>query len=101
MALISVPAWPIPTQNTKLTIGMPQNTGFMLPNTPTTVQNSQVTPAPKRPSMLSAIAKAMYQPSGGLGDSATRETVSVMRSRVLSPFGAASNGLTSVAMAIG
>ncbi len=39
MALISVPAWPIPTQKTKLTIGKPQKTGFMFPQMPTPVQN--------------------------------------------------------------
>ena len=35
IALMSVPAWPIPTQNTKFTIGKPHMTGFMLPQTPT------------------------------------------------------------------
>jgi hypothetical protein len=34
MAEISVPAWPIPTQNTKLTMGQPQPTGWLLPHTP-------------------------------------------------------------------
>ena len=38
MAEMSVPACAIPTQNTKLTMGQPQNTGFMLPHTPTPVR---------------------------------------------------------------
>jgi hypothetical protein len=36
-AEISVPAWPMPTQNTKFTIGQPQATGWLLPQTPTPV----------------------------------------------------------------
>ena len=39
MAEISVPAWPIPTQKTKLTMGKPHIAGFWLPHTPTPVQN--------------------------------------------------------------
>ena len=39
MAEISVPAWPMPTQKTKLTIGKPQATGWLLPQTPTPVVN--------------------------------------------------------------
>jgi hypothetical protein len=37
IALISVPAWPMPTQNTKFTIGKPHITGFWFPQTPTPV----------------------------------------------------------------
>ena len=37
IAEINVPAWPIPTQNTKFTIGQPQKTGLLLPQTPTPV----------------------------------------------------------------
>jgi hypothetical protein len=37
IAEISVPAWPMPTQNTKLTIGQPQP-GWLLPQTPTPVK---------------------------------------------------------------
>jgi hypothetical protein len=32
IAEISVPAWPMPTQNTKLTIGQPQPTGVVAPD---------------------------------------------------------------------
>ena len=35
IAEIKVPAWPIPTQNTKLTIGQAQNTGLEFPQIPT------------------------------------------------------------------
>ena len=37
-AEISVPAWPMPIQKTKLTIGQPQPTGTLLPQTPTPVK---------------------------------------------------------------
>ena len=33
-AEISVPAWPMPTHHTKLTMAQPQNTGFVRPQTP-------------------------------------------------------------------
>ena len=36
-AEISVPAWPMPTQNTKLMMGKPQAMGWLLPQTPTPV----------------------------------------------------------------
>ena len=35
MAEISVPAWPIPIHQTKLTMANPQPTGIMMPHTPT------------------------------------------------------------------
>ena len=38
MAEINVPAWPIPTQKTKLTIAKPQPTGLFNPHTPTPSQ---------------------------------------------------------------
>ena len=34
IAEISVPAWPMPTQNTKLTMSKPQPTGWLTPQTP-------------------------------------------------------------------
>ena len=37
MAEMSVPAWPMPTQNTKLMIGKPHALGWLLPHTPTPV----------------------------------------------------------------
>ncbi len=37
-AEISVPAWPIPIQNTKLVMSQPQNTRLVMPQTPTPVE---------------------------------------------------------------
>ena len=37
MAEISVPAWPMPIQKTKLTMGQAQLTGLRWPQTPTPV----------------------------------------------------------------
>ena len=34
MAEMSVPAWPMPIQNTKLMMPKAQNTGLLLPQTP-------------------------------------------------------------------
>ena len=39
MAEISVPAWPMPTQKTKLTMPKPHAAGWLLPHTPTPVRN--------------------------------------------------------------
>jgi len=36
-AEINVPAWPMPTQNTKLMMGKPHAMGWLLPHTPTPV----------------------------------------------------------------
>ena len=38
MALISVPAWPMPTQNTKLVMSNAHITGLLRPQTPTPVK---------------------------------------------------------------
>ena len=38
MAEISVPAWPMPTQNTKLVMSKAHITGLLLPHTPTPVK---------------------------------------------------------------
>ena len=46
IAEISVPAWPMPIQKTKLTMGQPQNTGFRLPHTPTPFQTSHAIEMP-------------------------------------------------------
>ena len=42
IAEISVPAWPIPIHQTKLTIAKPQATGMLMPQMPTPLTNSQV-----------------------------------------------------------
>src|SRR5437764_9024770 len=38
MALMSVPAWPMPIQNTKLVMSNAHATGMLLPHTPTPVE---------------------------------------------------------------
>ena len=43
MAEIRVPAWPMPTHQTKLTMSKPQATGMLMPQMPTPVMNSQPT----------------------------------------------------------
>ena len=42
MAEISVPAWPIPIHQTKLTMAKPQPTGMLMPQIPTPTISSQV-----------------------------------------------------------
>ena len=39
MAEISVPAWPIPIHQTKLTMANPQPTGMLMPQMPTPLTN--------------------------------------------------------------
>src|ERR1700723_1078267 len=45
MAEISVPAWPIPIHQTKLTIAKPQPIGMLIPQIPTPLVNSHVAAA--------------------------------------------------------
>ena len=40
MAEISVPAWPMPIHQTKLTIAKPQPTGMLMPQMPMPLTNS-------------------------------------------------------------
>src|SRR6185437_6289344 len=44
MAEISVPAWPIPIHQTKLTMANPQPMGMLTPQTPTPLKKSRVMP---------------------------------------------------------
>src|SRR5258708_29185685 len=87
MAMMSVPAWPIPTKNTKFVMSQAQTTGCMFPQMPMPVQKSQPMLMPRMPSMLTASAKATYQPMGGRVASGTRRMASVSRAESLSPFG--------------
>ncbi len=64
MAEISVPAWPMPTQKTKLTIGKPQKTALLLPHTPVPVRISNMMVILSTPSRPSAIRKPTIQPMG-------------------------------------
>jgi hypothetical protein len=61
IALINVPAWPMPTQNTKLTIAQPQPTGLFKPQTPTPSQKSQAKLTAKTQSKASEATKAIHQ----------------------------------------
>jgi hypothetical protein len=100
IALISVPAWPIPIQKTKLTMGNAQATGIMFPHTPMPVHTAQVMLPRKKVKRQSAAPNAMYQARGGRSVSAMRATLSVIRANALSPLGAATNGFTSLIAAI-
>ena len=69
IAEINVPAWPMPTQNTKLTIGYPHATGLLFPHTPTPVNMRYPINKPSIDINEKEIPRAMYQDFGGLGDS--------------------------------
>ena len=49
MAEMSVPAWPIPIQKTKLVMSQAQPMGRLLPHTPMPVQTRKVSMSPNRP----------------------------------------------------
>src|SRR5699024_12703433 len=67
IAEIRVPAWPIPTHHTKLTIAQPQPTGLLSPHNPIPSQ-TRYPIAPKRAmSNRFASPKAIYH-SGGVGE---------------------------------
>ena len=71
MAEINVPAWPMPTQKTKLTIAKPQLTGLFRPQMPVPSQNSQPIETPNRPSIASDGRKKNHQPIGVLRSTGT------------------------------
>src|SRR3954466_7991470 len=72
IAEIKVPAWPMPTQNTKLVMSNAHITGCMLPHTPTPVPMRYRINPPKMPAHIAEITNAMYHAMGGLGDSFTQ-----------------------------
>ena len=76
IAEISVPAWPMPTQNTKLVMSQAQPTGTFRPQTPMPSQKSHGTPMASPCNMTSAMPKTTHQPRGVLR-SITPETISV------------------------
>ena len=92
MAEMSVPAWPMPTQNTKFTMAQPQPTVLLTPQTPTPVvirwksmaNSNTVSPLVK--------AKAMYQARGGLGCSTIPQTLSVSEVKSSSPSTSSGGG---------
>src|SRR5215217_3760039 len=73
MAEMSVPACPMPTQNTKFVMSHAQPTGTLRPQTPMPSQKSHETATPSRPSSPSAGMKQSHQPSG-VGPSTTPAT---------------------------
>ena len=64
IAEISVPAWPMPTQNTKLVMSQAQPTGTLRPQTPMPSQNSHDTATPSRLRSPSEGRKTIHQPIG-------------------------------------
>ncbi len=84
IAEISVPAWPMPTQNTKLTMAKPQLTGWLRPQTPVPSQTSQPTETPRTARPRSAMAKEASQPLEG-GASTTRQIASVIEWKLWLP----------------
>jgi len=64
MAEMSVPAWPIPTHQTKLTMAKPHPTGMLMPQMPTPLMNSQVTAVRKTISKPNETEMPRNQPVG-------------------------------------
>ena len=88
MAEISVPAWPMPTQKTKLVMSKAQHTGRLRFHTPTPVKNRYRTIRPRMPSRQSEMAMATYQArggAGGLGHAGTPPSVTACRLWPVSP----------------
>jgi hypothetical protein len=77
IAEISVPAWPIPTQNTKFVMSHAQPTGTFRPQMPMPSQNSHPTAMPSRLRSASDGRKISHQPIG-VGRSTGSATTSVM-----------------------
>src|SRR5258706_8125053 len=64
IAEISVPAWPIPIQKTKLVMSKAQPTGWFRPQTPIPCQKSQEIENSRRPSIQDEMANSTHHPSG-------------------------------------
>ena len=60
-ALMSVPAWPMPIHHTKLMMGKAQDTGWLLPKTPTPRSNSTLTLTRNTINRAKATKKPTYQ----------------------------------------
>ena len=84
IAEISVPAWPIPTQNTKFTMAYPQPTGLLTPQVPTPQKIRNGMKTPSNPNTENASRKKPHQPIVGLF-STIPHTLSVMVVLSLSP----------------
>ena len=77
IAEMSVPAWPMPTQNTKFVMSHAQPTGWLRPQTPIPSQNSHETATPSRLRSPRDGMKNSHQPIG-VGRSTGSATASVM-----------------------
>jgi hypothetical protein len=77
MAEISVPACPMPTQNTKFVMSHAQPTGTLSPQMPIPSQKSHETARPSRPRSAREGRKKSHQPVGA-GRSTGPATASVM-----------------------
>src|ERR1044071_4140377 len=64
IADISVPAWPMPIHQTKLTMAKPQPIGWLTPQIPPPLANSQVTEARKTIRIMNEIPKPRYHQRG-------------------------------------
>src|SRR6266850_4961471 len=64
IAEISVPAWPIPIQNTKFVMSNAQPTGTLSPQMPIPSQKSHETATPRTPRSATAGMKKNHQPIG-------------------------------------
>ena len=84
IAEIRVPAWPMPTQKTKLVMSKAQPTGLLRPQMPIPSQNSQAMLTPSRPSIEREMRKQIHQPRVA-GRSIGRATASVMAWNVWAP----------------
>ncbi len=74
---MSVPAWPMPTHQTKLTMAQPQKTGLLRPHTPGPFNTRKAMAMPSTPSSDSAIEKAKNH-AAGVFFSVCTATISVM-----------------------
>ena len=63
MAEISVPAWPMPIHQTKLTMANPQPTGMLMPQIPTPLATSHATATVSTITNVKVRAKPATQPS--------------------------------------
>jgi hypothetical protein len=64
MAEISVPAWPIPIHQTKLTMAKPQPTGMLIPHVPTPIASVHAMPSCRSCRRPNATRKPANQDSG-------------------------------------
>ena len=85
IAEISVPAWPMPTQNTKLTMAQPQPTGTFRPHTPGPFQTCLARLTNISASSDRDTPKAIHHESGVFFSTCT-ETASVMSWNVIPPW---------------